>query len=255
MSRTPLLPPAGPPILLASGLAGLIGALAKHPRRFPPAAPGRPGAWLALRGAPPLAWLMQAVLRPAVGLPPCLCLLAPVRGRAPALSALCLCRDEWVRAMAQSVDGYDGRLHTDRLVAGSKLVAKTVTGMQPLLDAADPRLFRPLEVGGWVRAPRTGLGTGRETAWQLNPVCGACSPCSCLCFQLGARCQAGAQPAAEPASLSAVGRCQGACCTRWCSAGPRLKLSSAGVCPSPEEVGGAAQPYWLRLRFTQIHQP
>ncbi|KAL4420273.1 hypothetical protein ABPG77_005613 [Micractinium sp. CCAP 211/92] len=54
-------------------------------------------------------------------------------------------KDEWVRAMAQSVDGYDGRLHTDRLLAGSKLVAKTVSGMQPLLDKADPRLFRPLE--------------------------------------------------------------------------------------------------------------
>lgn len=55
--------------------------------------------------------------------------------------------------MAQSVDGYDGRLHTDRLLAGSKLVATTVSGMQPLLDKADPRLFRPLEVGprGWWR--------------------------------------------------------------------------------------------------------
>ena len=107
-------------------------------------------------------------------------------------------RDEWVRAMAQSVGDYDGRLHNDRLLAvrkpratqhavhsmpfrccsssaharqeqlseapvlgrrfcvtllslpcpaqGSKLVGKTVAGLQPLLDSADARLFRPLEV-------------------------------------------------------------------------------------------------------------
>lgn len=55
-------------------------------------------------------------------------------------------RDEWVRAMAQSVDAYDGRLHTDQLLAGTKLVRQTVAGMQPALDAADPRLFPPLEV-------------------------------------------------------------------------------------------------------------
>lgn len=29
---------------------------------------------------------------------------------------------------------------------GSKLVGKTVAGLQPLLDAGDARLFRPLEV-------------------------------------------------------------------------------------------------------------
>lgn len=86
--------------------------------------------------------------------------------------------------MAQSVGDYDGRLHNDRLLAvrrvlphhrpacwprmpgftarlackhqpahnsasnlqGSKLVGKTVAGLQPLLDAGDARLFRPLEV-------------------------------------------------------------------------------------------------------------
>ena len=50
--------------------------------------------------------------------------------------------------MAQSVGPYDGRLHTDALLAGTKLVGKTLAGLQPVLDAADPRIFRPQEVGG-----------------------------------------------------------------------------------------------------------
>lgn len=63
------------------------------------------------------------------------------------LCCLAADRDEWVRAMAQSVNGFDGRLHNDKLLAGSKLVGRTVADLQGLLDAADPRLFRPLEVG------------------------------------------------------------------------------------------------------------
>ncbi|KAL4439992.1 hypothetical protein ABPG75_002993 [Micractinium tetrahymenae] len=69
--------------------------------------------------------------------------LQPALGKLAAAGAAD--KDEWVRATAQSVDGYDGRLHTDKLLGGSTLVAKTVAGMQPLLNKADPRLFRPLE--------------------------------------------------------------------------------------------------------------
>jgi hypothetical protein len=86
-------------------------------------------------------------------------------------------RDEWVRAMAQSVDGYDGRLHTDRLLAGSKLVGRTVAGMAPLLDSADPRLFRPLEVGRREGVARVlacvGNGRGNTT------VAASVAACSC----------------------------------------------------------------------------
>jgi hypothetical protein len=55
-------------------------------------------------------------------------------------------RDEWVRATAQSVGPYDGRLHTAALLAGSRLVARTLSTLRQLLDRADTRLFRPQEV-------------------------------------------------------------------------------------------------------------
>lgn len=43
--------------------------------------------------------------------------VAPAAHPAPALPFVRLPRDEWVRAMAQSVGDYDGRLHNDRLLA------------------------------------------------------------------------------------------------------------------------------------------
>jgi hypothetical protein len=72
--------------------------------------------------------------------------------------------------MAQSVGDFDGRLHTDALLAGSKIVGRTVGDLRRTLDAADPRPFRPLEVSPLARPPvgASALPTARWAAPLLR---------------------------------------------------------------------------------------
>ena len=54
--------------------------------------------------------------------------------------------DEWVRVMAAAVGPYDGILHMDAVIQHSKLVKATLEETKRHAAAADPTIFRPLEV-------------------------------------------------------------------------------------------------------------
>jgi hypothetical protein len=60
-------------------------------------------------------------------------------------SVACQDKNEWVHMLSSAVDGYDGRLHTDKVLEEMPRVKDTVDAVVDLSAAIDPSIYRPLE--------------------------------------------------------------------------------------------------------------
>lgn len=54
-------------------------------------------------------------------------------------------RNEWVHMLSSAVDGYDGRVHTDKVLEEMPQVRETVDAVVDLAADIDPSIYRPLE--------------------------------------------------------------------------------------------------------------
>lgn len=53
--------------------------------------------------------------------------------------------NEWVSMLATAVDGYDGRIHTDKVLQSIPIVKETLDEVIGLAGSIDPMVYRPLE--------------------------------------------------------------------------------------------------------------
>jgi hypothetical protein len=120
------------------------------------------GDWSASSGAAQLSavriddlikrWqIMDRMVKARLLLSPLFLRMAELRELQPALQRLATAAagdaDDWVRSTAAAVGSYDGCLHADALIKESKEVQRTLEDLRERLQAVDPDLFRPLEVG------------------------------------------------------------------------------------------------------------
>ncbi len=73
-----------------------------------------------------------------------------------------------MKLMAQAVGPYDGRLHTEDMLAANKLVRETLADVTARLQGADPSVFRPLEVIAPPVPPHPGGHSLHKTAVEVQ---------------------------------------------------------------------------------------